>query len=72
MDFCASVEFYNCDIDIECNETGIGTGFPIVYHFHRLIVDIPRLPSYVIYNSQLVRFARCCTSVSTIILNICK
>ena len=26
-------------------------------------VDVPRLPSYAIYISQLVRFARCCTSV---------
>ena len=25
--------------------------------------DVPRLPSYGIYISQLVRFARCCTSV---------
>ena len=27
------------------------------------ICDVPRLPSYGIYISQLVRFARCCTSV---------
>ena len=26
--------------------------------------DVPRLPSYGIYISQLVKFARCCTSVS--------
>ena len=26
--------------------------------------DVPRLPSYGVYISQLVRFARCCTSVS--------
>ena len=37
-------------------------GFPIV-NFPWLIVDVPRLPSYGIYISQLVRFARCCTSV---------
>ena len=26
--------------------------------------DVPRLPSYGVFISQLVRFARCCTSVS--------
>ena len=35
---------------------------PIV-NFPRLSGDVPRLPSYVVYISQLVRFARCCTSV---------
>ena len=37
-------------------------GFPIVTP--RLSGDVPRLPSYGVYISQLVRFARCCTSVS--------
>ena len=37
-------------------------GFLIV-NFPRLSVDVPSLPSYGIYISQLVRFARCCTSV---------
>ena len=37
-------------------------GFPIV-NFPWLNGDDPRLPSYGIYISQLVRFARCCTSV---------
>ena len=36
--------------------------FPIV-NFPWLSVDVPKLPSYGIYISQLVRFARCCTSV---------
>ena len=36
--------------------------FPIV-NFPWLNGDVPRLPSYGIYISQLVRFARCCTSV---------
>ena len=36
--------------------------FPIV-NFQWLRGDVPRLPSYVIYISQLVIFARCCTSV---------
>ena len=37
-------------------------GFSIV-NFLWLSGDVPRLPSYGIYISQLVRFARCCTSV---------
>ena len=37
-------------------------GFPIV-NFPWLSGDVPRLPSYGIYISQLVRFARCCTGV---------
>ena len=37
-------------------------GFPIV-NFPWLSGDVPRLPSYGIYISQLVRFTRCCTSV---------
>ena len=37
-------------------------GFPIV-NFPWLSGDVPRLPSYGIYISQLVRYARCCTSV---------
>ena len=37
-------------------------GFPIV-NFPWLSGDVPRLPSYGIYISQLVRFARCYTSV---------
>ena len=37
-------------------------GFPIGF-FPWLSGDVPRLPSYGIYISQLVRFARCCTSV---------
>ena len=37
-------------------------GFPIV-NFPWLSGDVPRLPPYGIYISQLVRFARYCTSV---------
>ena len=38
-------------------------GFPIV-NFHGFeSCDVPRLPSYGIYISQLVRCARCCTGV---------
>ena len=38
-------------------------GFPIV-NFPWLSGDVPRLPSYGVYISQLVRFARSCTSIS--------
>ena len=38
-------------------------GFPIV-NFPWFSGDVPRLPSYVVYISQLDRFARCCTSNS--------
>ena len=37
-------------------------GFPVV-NFPWMRGDVPRLPSHGIYNSQLVRFAGCCTSV---------
>ena len=37
-------------------------GFPIV-NFPWLSGDVPRLPSYGVYISQLVWFARCCISV---------
>ena len=37
-------------------------GFPIV-NFPWLSGDVPRLPSYGMYISQLVRFTRCCTNV---------
>ena len=36
----------------------------VIINFHWLSGDAPRLPSYGVYISQLVRFARCCTSVS--------
>ena len=36
-------------------------GFPII-NFSWLSGNVPRLPSYGMYISQLVRFARCCTS----------
>ena len=38
-------------------------GFPIV-NFPWLSGDVPRLPSYGVYNSQLIRFAWCYTIVS--------
>ena len=59
------------DLNIKVNGNDIHTsvydkrddfGFPIV-NFPWLSGDVPRLQSYGIYISQLVRFARCCTSV---------
>ena len=59
------------DLNIKVIGSGIHTsvydkrndfGFPII-NFPWLSGDVPRLPSYGIYISQLVRFARCCTSV---------
>ena len=44
-------------------------GFPIVKNFPLLSGDVPRLQSYGIYISQLVRFARCCTVVERFIPN---
>ena len=46
-------------------------GFPIV-NFPWLSVEVPRLPWFGVYISQLVRCARCCTSVWISILKISK
>ena len=46
-------------------------GFPKV-NFPWLSDDVPRLPLYGIYISQLVRFASCCTSVFISILKLFK
>ena len=35
----------------------------LLVNFPLLSGDVPRLPSYGVYISQLVQFARCCTSV---------
>ena len=43
-------------------DTHADFGFPID-NFPWLSGDVPRLPSYGMYISQLVRFARCCTRV---------
>ena len=60
------------DLDIKVVDSHVHTsvydkhddfGFSIV-NFPWFSGDVPRLPSYVVYISQLGRFARCCTSVS--------
>ena len=35
----------------------------ILYFFHFLDGDVPRRPSYGVYISQLIRFARVCSHV---------
>ena len=44
----------------------------MTFDFPWLSGDVPRLPPYGIYISQLVRFARCCTSVLISSLKIFK
>ena len=51
------------DVNISVYDRRDDFGFPIV-NFPWLSGDVPRLPSYGVYISQLIRFARCCTSVS--------
>ena len=60
LDF--NVKVIGSDIHISVYNKRDGFGFPIV-NFPWLSGDVPRLPSFGIYISQLVRFARCCSSV---------
>ena len=55
LDF--NIKIIGSDIHTSVYDKRDDFGFPIVNG------DVPRLPSYGIYISQLVRFARCCTSV---------
>ena len=57
-----NIKVIGSDIHISVYDKRDDFGFPIV-NFPWLSGDVPRLPSYGIYISQLVRFARCCTSV---------
>ena len=38
-----------------------------ICNFPFLYVDVPRSPSYVVYISQLIRFARVCSHVSILV-----
>ena len=65
----AEKSFLDLNIEVICNAIHtsvyvkrVDFRFPIV-NFPWLSGDVPRLTSYGIYISQLVRFARCCTSV---------
>ena len=57
-----NIKVIGSDIHTSVYDKRDDLGFPIV-NFPWLSGDVPRLPSYGIYISQLVRFARCCTSV---------
>ena len=57
-----NIKVIDSDIHTSVYDKRNDFGFPIV-NFPWLRGDVPRLPSYSIYISQLVRFARCCTSV---------
>ena len=58
-----NIKVVGSDVHISVYDKRDDFGFPIV-NFPWFSGDVPRLPSYVVYISQLVRFARCCTSVS--------
>ena len=58
-----NIKVVGSDVQISVYDKRDDFGFPIV-NFPWFSGDVPRLPSYVVYISQLVRFARCCTSVS--------
>ena len=61
LDF--DIKVVGSDVDTSVYDKRDDFGFPIV-NFPWFSADVPRLPPYVVYISQLVRFARCCTSVS--------
>ena len=57
-----NIKIIGSDIHTSVYDKRDDLGFPIL-NFPWVSGDVPRLPSYGIYISQLVRFARCCTSV---------
>ena len=57
-----NIKVIGSDIHTSVYDKRDNFGFPIV-NFQWLSGDVPRLPSYGIYISQLVGFARCCASV---------
>ena len=58
-----NIKVVDSDVHISVYDKRDDFGFPIV-NFPWFSGDVPRLPSYVVYISQLVRFARCCASFS--------
>ena len=66
-----NIKVIGSDIHTSVYDKSDDIGFPIV-NSPWLNGDVPRLPSYGIYISQLVRFARCCTSVLVFIQKISK
>ena len=57
-----NIKSFDSDVHTSVLDKRDEFGFPIV-NFPWLSGDVPRLQSYGIYISQLVRCARCCTSV---------
>ena len=57
-----NIKIIGCNIHTSVNEKSDDFRFPIV-NFPWLSGDVTRLPSYGIYFSQLVLFARCCSTV---------
>ena len=57
-----NIKIVGSDVHISVYDKRADFGFPIV-NFPWFSGDAPRRPSYVVYISQLVRFARCCSSV---------
>ena len=62
FDSTLNIKVISSDIHTSVYDKRDDFGFHIV-NFPWLSGDVPRLPSYGIYISQLVRFARCCTGV---------
>ena len=60
--FDLNVKVIGIDAHTSVYDKGDDFGFHIV-NFRWLSGDVPRLPSYGIYISHLVRFAKCCTSI---------
>ena len=58
-----NIKVIDSDVHISVYDKRDDFGFPIVI-FSWLSVDVPRLQSFGVYISQLIRFAMCCTSVS--------
>ena len=63
------ISFLDLNIKVICSDVHTGVfdkrddfGFPI-FNFPLMSGDAPRLPSYVVYSSQLARFPRCCIRV---------
>ena len=58
-----NIKVIGSDIHTSVHDKRDDFGFPFVIFPWSMSGDVPRLTSYGIYISQLVRFARCCTGV---------
>ena len=66
-----NIKVIGSDIHTSVYDKRDDSGCPII-NFQWLSGDVPRLPTYGIYISEFVRFARCCTSVLDFIQKISK